>query len=70
MFIDLPMMARHLTERGVLIIEPWDFPEEPHDEKPWIHTVESDDRCLALAETTTLDGPLCRPSATGDGYPP
>ncbi|MFL5736557.1 MAG: class I SAM-dependent DNA methyltransferase [Actinomycetota bacterium] len=53
-------MARHLTEGGLLVLEPWDFPEASRDERPWVHTVEWDDRSVILMETTTLDGQLWR----------
>jgi len=46
-------MARHSGEGGLLIIEPWDFPEDANGE-PWTTTVRSDDRAVALLETTTL----------------
>jgi trans-aconitate methyltransferase len=48
-------MARHTNEDGLLIIEPWDFPEEAN-EQPWLKTAETDDRAVALLETTTLRG--------------
>jgi hypothetical protein len=49
-------MARHTDREGVLIIEPWDFPEEPYEEEPWATTVQAPDRSVALLETTTLEG--------------
>jgi len=48
-------MARQTGEGGLLIIEPWDFPEDANAE-PWMTTVRSDDRAAALLETTTLQG--------------
>jgi hypothetical protein len=47
--------VRHLNQGGLLVIEPWDFPEDAND-RPWVTTVEVDDRALALMETTTLEG--------------
>lgn len=49
-------MARHTGREGVLIIEPWDFPEERYEEGPWATTAHSPDRSVALLETTTLEG--------------
>jgi hypothetical protein len=48
-------MARHTNEDGLLVIEPWDFPEDAK-EQPWLTTAETDDRVVALLETTTLQG--------------
>jgi trans-aconitate methyltransferase len=48
-------MARHTSRDGLLIVEPWDFPEAASDE-PWLTTVQSDDRAVALLETTSLQG--------------
>lgn len=55
LFAAVGTMARHTNEGGLLIIEPWDFPEDASDE-PWLTTVEADDRAVALLETTTLQG--------------
>ena len=49
-------MGRHTAAGGVLVIEPWDFPEDAHEERPWIHSVDAEDRAVALMETTTLRG--------------
>ncbi|MEX0985474.1 MAG: class I SAM-dependent methyltransferase [Actinomycetota bacterium] len=46
-------MSRHLNQGGLLMIEPWGFPEDANDE-PWLTTIEADDRAVALMETTTL----------------
>jgi trans-aconitate methyltransferase len=55
LFAAVGAMARHINEGGLLIIEPWDFPEDASDE-PWLTTVEADDRAVSLLETTTLQG--------------
>jgi SAM-dependent methyltransferase len=52
-------MARHVNQGGLLMIEPWDFPEGASDQ-PWLTTVEADDRAVALLETTTLQGETWR----------
>ena len=49
-------MAGHTSPGGLLIVEPWDFPGDPDAERPWLTTVESEDRSVALLETTTLQG--------------
>jgi SAM-dependent methyltransferase len=49
-------MARHLTPGGLLVIEPWDFPEEAASDEPWVTTAEAPDRRVALMETTVLEG--------------
>jgi SAM-dependent methyltransferase len=52
----LACMARRLSDAGVLVIEPWDFAEEAQSDRPWVVTAETDDRAVALVETTTLRG--------------
>jgi SAM-dependent methyltransferase len=48
-------MARHTGEGGLLFVELWDFPKDAKGE-PWMTTVNSGDRAVALLETTTLQG--------------
>jgi dTDP-3-amino-3,4,6-trideoxy-alpha-D-glucopyranose N,N-dimethyltransferase len=50
-------MCRHVRPGGVLIVEPWDFPEDAKgDELPWVATAEEPGRVVVLMETTTLEG--------------
>lgn len=50
-------MTRHLREGGVLILEPWDSPEDSRGgERPWVTTAEEPDRVVAMMETTRLSG--------------
>jgi SAM-dependent methyltransferase len=50
-------MARHLREAGVLVLEPWDSPEDAGvAEGPWVATAEEPGRAVALMETTRLSG--------------
>jgi len=50
-------MARHLGEGGVLVLEPWDSPEDSNgDERPWVTTAEEPNRIVAVMETTRLSG--------------
>lgn len=50
-------MASHLRRGGVLIIEPWDSPEEhPAEGKPWVEVVEDAGRIAVVMETSTLAG--------------
>ena len=51
-------IARHTSPAGVVVIEPWDFPEDGSDERPWLHTVARGTRAVALMETTTLADPF------------
>ena len=52
-------MARHTNEAGLLLIEPWNFPEDA-GERPWVTTAEAADRAVALVETTTLQDEVWR----------
>jgi SAM-dependent methyltransferase len=50
-------MGAHLRPGGVLIVEPWDSPEEHSAEgKPWVEVVEGDGRIAVVMETSTLAG--------------
>jgi SAM-dependent methyltransferase len=50
-------MARHLREDGVLVLEPWDSPEDAHDgRRTWVTTAEEPGRVVAMMETTELSG--------------
>jgi SAM-dependent methyltransferase len=50
-------MASHLRPGGVLIVEPWDSPEEhPAEGKPWVEVVEEPGRIAVVMETSTLAG--------------
>jgi SAM-dependent methyltransferase len=50
-------MASHLRPGGVLIVEPWDSPEEhPAEGKPWVEVVEDAARIAVVMETSTLAG--------------
>jgi SAM-dependent methyltransferase len=50
-------MARHLHPGGVLIIEPWDSPEEsPPEDDPYLNVVEEPGRTVVMLETTRLCG--------------
>jgi SAM-dependent methyltransferase len=50
-------MASHLRPGGVLIVEPWDSPEEhPAEGKPWVEVVEDAGRIAVVMETSTLAG--------------
>jgi SAM-dependent methyltransferase len=49
-------MARHLASGGLLVIEPWDFPEDATSQEPWVTTAEANDHRVALMETTVLEG--------------
>lgn len=50
-------MARHLRQGGVLILEPWDSPEDLRgDESPWVTTAEEPGRVVTMMETTQLAG--------------
>jgi SAM-dependent methyltransferase len=51
----LASMASHLRSGGVLVVEPWDSPEEhPAQAKPWVEVVEEPDRIVIVMETSTL----------------
>ncbi len=47
-------MARHLRERGMLVVEPWDSPEDSHDGEPWVTTAVEAGRVVTVMETTRL----------------
>jgi SAM-dependent methyltransferase len=49
-------MARHLRPGGVIVIEPWDSPDEPEEQVPYLNVVEEPDRTVVLLETTRLCG--------------
>jgi SAM-dependent methyltransferase len=50
-------MASHLRPGGVLIVEPWDSPDEhPAAGKPWVEVVEEPGRIAVVMETSTLAG--------------
>jgi SAM-dependent methyltransferase len=50
-------MASHLRPGGVLIVEPWDSPDEhPPAGKPWVEVVEEPGRIAVVMETSTLAG--------------
>lgn len=50
-------MARHLRPGGVLIVEPWDSPEEsPPEGDPYLEVVEEFGRKIVMLETTRLFG--------------
>jgi SAM-dependent methyltransferase len=50
-------MTAHLRPGGVLIVEPWDSPEEhPAEGKPWVDVVEEPGRIAVVMETSTLAG--------------
>jgi SAM-dependent methyltransferase len=52
-------MARHLGQGGVLVLEPWDAPENAHDgERAWVTSVEEPGRVVAMMETTELSGDM------------
>jgi SAM-dependent methyltransferase len=52
-------MSRHLSPGGVLLVEPWDSPEDPakHDTY-WVTTAEAPGRAVAMLETTQLAGDM------------
>jgi SAM-dependent methyltransferase len=57
----LATMASHLRPGGVLIVEPWDSPEEhPAEGKPWVEVVEDAGRIAVVMETSTLAGSVWR----------
>jgi SAM-dependent methyltransferase len=50
-------MGSHLSSGGVLIVEPWDSPDEhPADGKPWVEVVEEPGRIAVVMETSKLAG--------------
>jgi SAM-dependent methyltransferase len=49
-------MARHLRPGGVLLIEPWDSPNEAQEQVPYLKVVEEPDRTVVLLETMRLCG--------------
>lgn len=50
-------MARHLKDGGVLVLEPWDAPEDvPGAEPVWTTTAQETGRAVALMQTTRLSG--------------
>jgi SAM-dependent methyltransferase len=50
-------MGSHLRSGGVLIVEPWDSPEEhPAEGKPWVEVVEEPARIAVVMETSALAG--------------
>jgi SAM-dependent methyltransferase len=49
-------MACHTLPGGLVIVEPWDDPEDESNELPWRRTVRTDERVISLVETTTLQG--------------
>jgi SAM-dependent methyltransferase len=50
-------MASHLRPGGVLIVEPWDSPDEhPPAGKPWVEVVEEPGRIAVVMEMSTLAG--------------
>jgi SAM-dependent methyltransferase len=52
-------MASHLRPGGVLIVEPWDSPEEhPAEGKPWVEVVEEPGRIAVVMETSVLAGSM------------
>jgi SAM-dependent methyltransferase len=54
-------MASHVRPGGVLIVEPWDSPEEhPAEGKPWVEVVEEPGRIVVVMETSTLAGRVWR----------
>jgi SAM-dependent methyltransferase len=57
-------MASHLRPRGVLIVEPWDSPEErPATGKPWVEVVEEAGRTVVVMEMGTLAGSVWQEDA-------
>ena len=55
LFDAVTSMAGHAAEGGLVIIEPWDFPEDASDE-PWLTTVVAPGKAVAVLEATTLQG--------------
>jgi SAM-dependent methyltransferase len=50
-------MAGHLRPGGVLILEPWDSPDEhPRNGEPWVHVAEEPGRKVVVMEWSTLAG--------------
>ena len=50
-------MASHLREGGVLVVEPWDSPDEhPRNGEPWVEVVEEPGRKVIVMERSTLAG--------------
>jgi SAM-dependent methyltransferase len=57
-------MAAHLRPGGVLIVEPWDSPEDrPAAGKPWVEVVEEHGRIAVVMEMGTLDGSVWKEEA-------
>ena len=52
-------MAQQLCPGGVLIVEPWDPPEErPPESRPWVEVAEEPGRTAVVMETSRLAGSL------------
>jgi SAM-dependent methyltransferase len=50
-------MAGHLRRGGVLVVEPWDSPEDnPRNGEPWVELVEEPGRKVVVMERSTLAG--------------
>jgi len=50
------MMGRHLNQNGVLLVEPWIFPDVWQDGTPHLQVVENDDFKLVRMNRSSSDG--------------